>query len=59
MAVGPHALVVLVVSFFLGVTGIEAGNAVEVVPAVFAQGIGKGEAEVALIGVSLGDVHPC
>ena len=53
---GPEAFVVLAVGFFLGVAGIEAGDAVEVVAAVFAQGIGVGEAEVAPGGVVAGDV---
>lgn len=38
-AVGAETFVVLVVGFFLSVAGIEAGDAVEVVAAVFAQGV--------------------
>ena len=38
-AVGAETFVVLAVTFVLGVYGIEAGDTVEVVAAVFAQGI--------------------
>lgn len=53
---GTEAFVVLVVGLFLGVAGIEAGDAVEVVAAVFAQGVAEGEAKVAPGGVVAGDV---
>ena len=53
---GTHTFVVLAVTFFLGVAGIEAGDAVVVVTAVFTQGIAEGEAEVAPGGVVAGDV---
>lgn len=53
---GAHALVVLVVGFLLGIAGIEAGDAVEVVAAVLAQLVAEGEAEVPPGGVASGDV---
>lgn len=55
-AVGAETFVVLAVTFFLGVSGIEAGDTVEVVAAVFAQGVTEGEAEVAPGGIVAGDV---
>lgn len=55
-AVGAEAFVVLAVTFFLGVSGIEAGDTVEVVAAVFAQGVTESEAEVAPGGIVAGDV---
>lgn len=55
-AVGAETFVVLAVTFVLGVSGIEAGDTVEVVAAVFAQGITEGEAEVAPGGIGAGDV---
>ena len=54
---GTHAFVVLVVGLFLGIAGIEAGDAVEVVAAVFAQLVAEGEAEVPPGGVVARDVH--
>ena len=56
VAVGPHALVVLVVRFFLIVTRIETAEAVEVAATVFSQGVCECKAEVAPPVVSGGDV---
>lgn len=53
---GTHTFVVLAVTFFFGVAGIEAGDAVVVVAAVFTQGVAEGEAEVSPGGVVSGDV---
>ena len=53
-----HTLIVLGISLLLGISGIEAGDAVEVIAAVLAQLVGEGEAEVAPIGVTFGDVYP-
>ena len=58
VAVGSHTLIVLGISLLLGITGKEAGDAVEVVAAVLAQLVGEGEAEVTPIVVALGDVYP-
>ena len=58
VAVSTHTLIVLGISLLLGISGIEAGDAVEVIAAVLAQLVGEGEAEVSPIGVALGDVYP-
>ena len=54
---GAEAFVVLGVGLLFGVAGIEAGDAMEVVATVFAQGVAEGEAEVSPGGVVAGDVH--